>query len=136
MTPSISLSIWKSHFPTLLQKKSSYYHFGAYFPQTENERITEDEVWQTMKRSKPDKVAGPDNILNELMKRAMLFTITVDSTIQQMPGNHGYSHNMERINIKVGYKGKGPQNVLDSYRGITLKCAPFKILNNILLKDS
>jgi Reverse transcriptase (RNA-dependent DNA polymerase). len=34
----------------------------------------------------------------------------------------------------LAYKGKGPQNVLDSYRGITLECVPFKILNNILLE--
>ena len=27
---------------------------------------------------------------------------TVDSTIQQMPGNHRYSHNMERINSQGG----------------------------------
>jgi Reverse transcriptase (RNA-dependent DNA polymerase). len=36
--------------------------------------------------------------------------------------------------VKVVYKGNGPQNTPDSsYRGITFECAPFKILNNILL---
>ena len=35
--------------------------------------------------------------------------------------------------VKVVYKGKGPQKAPDSYRGIALKCTPFKIFNNILL---
>jgi hypothetical protein len=75
MTSSIPMSIWESHFKSLLQKKSSYCHTGGRLPQTENERITEDEVWQTIERSKPGKAAGPDNISNELMKGAMLFTM-------------------------------------------------------------
>ena len=58
-----------------MQQKSSYYHTGRRFPLTENEIITEDEVWQTIERSKPGKAAGPDNISNKLMKGAMLFTM-------------------------------------------------------------
>jgi hypothetical protein len=69
-TASIPMSIWESHFTSLLQKKSSYYHNGGRLPLTENERITEDEVWQTIERSQHDKAAGPNNISNELRKGA------------------------------------------------------------------
>ena len=35
--------------------------------------------------------------------------------------------------VKVVYIGKGSQNAPDSFRGSTLECTPFMILNNILL---
>ena len=107
---------------------------GRTFPPIENERITEDEVWQTIERSKPGKAAGPDNISNELMKRAMLFTVKLWTAL--------YNKCLEITNIpkiwrestvKVVYKGKGSQNTPDSYRRIALECTPFKMLNNILL---
>ena len=69
------MSIWESHFTNLLQQKSPHYHTGGRSPLTENERITEVEDWQTIERSKPGKAAGPDNVSNELMKGAMLFTV-------------------------------------------------------------
>ena len=123
------MSIWENHFTNILQQKSPYYHTGGRFPLTENERKTEDEVWQTIERSKPGKAAGADNISNELMKGEMLFTVKLRTAL--------YNKCLEINNIpkiwkestvKVVYKGKGSQNAPDS-----LECTPFKILNNILL---
>ena len=69
--------------------------------------------WQTIERSKPGKAAGPDNISNELMKGAMLFTVKLWTAL--------YNNCMEITNIptiwrqstvKVLYIGKGSQNEL------------------------
>ena len=68
------------------------------------------------------------------MKGAMLFTVKLWTAL--------YKKCLEITNIpkiwrestvKVVYKGKGSQNAPDSFRGSTLECTPFMILNNILL---
>ena len=134
-TPSIPMPVWENHFENLFQKKSSNYCIEGRTPLTEDERITEDEVWQAIERSKPRKAAGPDNISNELMKGALACTVKLWTAL--------YNKCLEIMDVpaiwrestvKVVYKGKGQHNTPDSYRGIALECAPFKILNKIILK--
>ncbi|KAJ4451801.1 hypothetical protein ANN_03273 [Periplaneta americana] len=135
VTPSIAMTVWERHFADLLQKKNSHYHTEGRNSLTANERITEEEVWQAIERSKPRKAAGPDNISNLLLKGAMIYTGKIWAAIYNKCLQTSEIPTIWREStVKVIYKGKGPQNTPQSYRGIALDCAPFKIMNNIILK--
>ena len=140
-TPDPSNSIqpedWRSYFTTLLNTPKGLLHAPSfqnlYIPAMDN-RISEKELQDVIKRAKMGKACGPDGILIEYIKFA---TDNVLKTLLDLMNKifcHAIYPTQWAINyLKAIYK-KGSKTDPDNYRGLAIGSAVSKLYSMILLQ--
>ena len=135
----ISREAFAKHFESLCNVPSESLKNANIVPDEEiqnlslNVDITEEEVLKCIKKLKNNKACGYDGILNEFIKCSgsklisiitMLFNVILTSGKIPITWTIGY--------ISPIYKGKGPANDPDNYRGITIVSCFGKLFTSIL----
>ena len=132
MVAHIPMETWEAHYCELLHRMRLTQHDSTrnHSETGTSPCITEAEVWSVAQRNKSLKAAGPDNIANELIKESLPYTASICTT--KCTEFRTILNAWRRWMINMIYKGKGPQRSPDSYRGIALECAAFKMLSNVI----
>ena len=132
--PKIPMSTWEEHFAKIYQRTQMVGPLTSTIPQDTVTPLTVQELWNAFHGCKSGKAPGPDNLTNELLMESMPKTVEIWTGIfnecikqREIPASRRES------TIQVLYKGKGPKDSPDAYRGIALECAPFKVLTKLLL---
>jgi hypothetical protein len=93
-----------------------------------NRRFTVDEVCHAILRAANGKAAGPDRLFNEHLKltaqyMAPIWTELFNNCLDQAVIPEAW----RTCTLKPLYKGKGPTEDPNNYRGISLQSCPFKV---------
>jgi hypothetical protein len=134
------LSVWKSHFSTLLNQHATIdWECLNNLPQqpiksTMDTPPTVTEMKLAMSQLRNGKAAGQDNLPSELFKcggaaleNGLLRLIHLIWEEEQVP------QEFKDATIVPLFKGKGSRQKTDNYRGISLLCSASKIVTRILL---
>ena len=130
----IPMTSWEDHFTKLYQKTQITKGLTQEAEETAIVPIAAEEVWFAIMQCKPRKAPGPDRLTNEVLKDSLPVIIDVWTAffnacikLKKIPDRWRES------TIQVIYKGKGPKDSPDGYRGVALECAIFKIFTKIIL---
>ncbi|KAJ4437610.1 hypothetical protein ANN_17755 [Periplaneta americana] len=129
----IPMTVWENHFRNVLHNRET---------RPKLEHINKDvvsftvaEVEQAMHAAKMKKACGPDKIFNEHLKITATYFKEIWTAIYNKCLEEGkVPENWRCATLKVLYKGKGNIGDPNSYKGIALECAPFKILTSLITK--
>ncbi|KAJ4443565.1 hypothetical protein ANN_05238 [Periplaneta americana] len=126
---------WLKHFQVTLNPGNKDQAYDKIKPPSDKipHPITKREVLSMIRKLKKSKAAGPDGIYKEFLKESTSELTTTWIELLNICVQLGEIPNAWRqITLKFLYKGKGPTNDPNSYRGIALENNPFKLLTNIL----
>ena len=90
-------------------------------------------VYRSMHRASSRKATGPDYIANEHLKQSKDYLLQAWTRLFNLClEQRKIPKDWENSFLKVIYKGKGDPQDANSYRGISLLCAPYKILTQLI----
>lgn len=132
--PQIPMSVWEDHFSAIYQRTQMSSRQPTTASNEGTTQLTTEEVWAAFQRCKRNKAPGPDHLTNEILQESLPATIVIWTSLFNECFRQGKIPDRWReSSIHMLYKGKGPKDSPDSYRGIALECNPFKVLSRILL---
>lgn len=133
--PNIEIETWHKHFQATLNPENKDQAYDKIKPPSDEtpKPVTKQEILSTIKKLKKNKAAGPDGIYNEFLKESTAeLTTTWVELLNKCLELGEIPNTWRQATMKVLYKGKGPTNDPNSYRGIALENNPFKLLTSIL----
>ena len=134
VNPQIHMSVWENHLAAIFQKTQMTNNQAPILRPEAIEQITAEEVLTVFQRCKRNKAPGPDNLTNEILKESLPLTLDIWTRLfNECIKQKTIPDKWRESNIQMLYKGKGPKDSPDSYRGIALECSPFKVLSKVLL---
>ena len=134
---NIPMQTWETHFSSVLRTKGTRPAFiSEPCDMDKSELFTTEEIMTTIKELKDGKACGPDSIYNEHLKgSAEVLKDEWRQLLNQCLITSSIPNRWRKSIVRVLYKGKGDAEDPNSYRGIALECAPFKILTKLYPKN-
>ena len=139
---NITKDTWFRHFSSVLNENAEHKEEDILFTEDNSENmfhclnvaITETEIRESLKHAKCGKAAGPDGIINEVLKVAEPSIVPFLTNYFNVIFSKGIFPDEWAKSIIFPLHKKGDLNNPDNYRGITLISCVSKLYTHILNK--
>jgi hypothetical protein len=137
----ISLLDWQQNFDKILNEKGldatdslKFKSLLHDYPKTANRPfILEQEVQLALKGLKANKAPGPDALLNETLQFLCTHLLPEITAFFNLCLEHGkFPVAWKTSNLKLLFKGKGESSDMNNFRGISLSCSIYNLLDRIM----
>jgi Reverse transcriptase (RNA-dependent DNA polymerase) len=137
----ISYRDWQQNLYHLLNRKGLDTNDSLLFqslltdyPKTDNIKyFIEQEVELALQGLKPNKAPGPDTLQNETLKFICSHLLTEITSFFNLCLEKGkFPASWKHSHLKLLFKGKGAPSDMNNFRGISLSCSIYSLLDRIM----